>query len=198
MNAVLTEAMLPARLRLDRPMTDEELFAFCARNRTLRIERDSNGELILMSPSGLEGDNYTLELGTELTNWSRTDGRGKTFGSNAGFTLPDGSMRSPDAAWMSLSRWNALPDRERKRFGHVVPEFVIEVRSESDGLKETQEKMRMWLANGIELGWLIDPKLQVVEVYRPGESPEVHESPISMQGTGSVRGFCLIMERVWG
>ena len=158
MNLALTDAAIPARLRTERPMTDDELFEFCARNESLRVERDANGDLLLMSPSGLEGGGAELEVGTDLTIWAREDGRGKSFGSNAGFTLPDGSMRSPDAAWMSWQRWNALAAVERKRFGHVVPEFVVEIRSETDGLSGLQDKMRMWLGNGVELGWLIDPK----------------------------------------
>jgi Uma2 family endonuclease len=198
MNVALDYAALPARLRFERPMTDDELFEFCVRNDTLRVERDSNGELILMSPSGLEGDNYNVEITTELTNWARLDGRGKSFGSNGGFTLPDGSMRSPDGAWMSRERWNALAPKERKRFGHVTPEFVIELRSESDALAALQEKMTTWIANGVELAWLIDPKRRVVEVYRPGESAEIHQNPTSVQGSGPVRGFELVMARVWG
>jgi Uma2 family endonuclease len=198
MNVALDYAVLPARLRFERPMTDDELFEFCVRNDTLRVERDSNGELILMSPSGLEGDNLNAEITTELTNWTRQDGRGKSFGSNGGFTLPDGSMRSPDGAWMSRERWNALAPKERKRFGHVTPEFVIELRSESDALAGLQEKMTTWIANGVELAWLIDPKRKVVEIYRPGESAEVHHNPASVQGTGPVSGFELVMQRVWG
>lgn len=170
-------------------MTDDQLFAFCGANEMVRVERDSNGELILMSPSGLEGDWYNAELTADLTIWARQDGRGKSFGSNAGFTLPDNSMRSPDGAWMSLERWNALPVEERTRFGHVVPEFVIELRSKEDRLPRLQAKMRMWIANGVELGWLIDPKRRVVEVYRAGEETEVHENPSSVQGSGAVRGL---------
>src|SRR5580658_9591734 len=105
MNVALDVRALPARLRFERPMTDDELFKFCAKNELLRVERDSNGELILMSPSGLEGDSANAEITTELTLWARADGRGMSFGSNGGFTLPDGSMRSPDGAWLSLQRW---------------------------------------------------------------------------------------------
>lgn len=132
-----------------------------------------------------------------MTNWSRQDGRGKSFGSNGGFTLPDGSMRSPDGAWMSRERWDALAPKERKRFGHVTPEFVIELRSESDALADLQEKMTTWIANGVELAWLIDPKRRVLEIYSSGEQPEVHDNPTSVQGSGPVRGFELVMARVW-
>ncbi len=179
-------------------MTDDELFRFCGQNDVLRVERDSNGELILMSPSGLKGDDANAEITADLKLWARQDGRGKSFGSNAGFTLPDGSMRSPDAAWLSLERWKALAPRERERFGHVVPEFVIELRSRTDGLKELQKKMRIWIANGVQLAWLIDPKRKVVEMYRADEPVEVHQNPSSVQGTGPVRGFELVMDRVWG
>jgi Uma2 family endonuclease len=198
MNLAIDIRALPARLRFDRTMTDDELFRFCGRNEMLRVERDSNGELILMSPSGLDGDDANAEIITQLRNWARKDGRGKSFGSNAGFTLPDGSMRSPDAAWLSLERWKALAPRERERFGHVVPEFVIELRSRTDGLKELQKKMRIWIANGVELAWLIDPKRKVVEIYRADEPVEVLQDPSSVQGTGPVRGFELVMDRVWG
>jgi Uma2 family endonuclease len=198
MDVALDIRALPARLRFERPLTDDQLFKFCAKNELLRVERDSNGDLILMSPSGIEGDDANAEIITELRIWARQDGRGKSSGDNAGFTLPDGSMRSPDAAWMSLERWNALPKRERKRFGHVVPEFVIELRSESDRLPELRKKMSIWIANGVELAWLIDPKRKVIEVYRPGDEVEIHQNPTSIQGTGPVRGFELLMDRVWG
>jgi Uma2 family endonuclease len=197
MNFAVHDIVLPARLRLERPMTDNELFKFCARNELLQVERDANGDLILMWPTGLEGGGADLEIGTDLTIWARKDGRGKSFGSNAGFTLPDGSMRSPDAAWLSWERWNALAPKERERFGHVTPEFVIELRSKSDKLPTLQKKMRMWIANGVDLAWLVDPKRRVVEVYRPGEAAEVHENPSSVQGDGPVRGFELVMTRVW-
>ena len=198
MNVALNDAALPVRLRFERPITDEELFDFCAVNKKLRVERDSNGELILMSPSGLEGDGSNAEIITDLTNWAREDGRGKSFGSNGGFTLPDGSMRSPDCAWMPWQKWKGLAPTEQKRFGHVSPDFVIELRSESDNLPELQDKMKIWIANGVELAWLIDPKRKVVEVYRADEEAEIHQNPTSVQGTGPVRGFELVMERIWG
>ncbi len=198
MNVVLTDAVLPARVRFERSMTDDELFDFCAENETLRVERDSNGELILMSPTGLEGSSLNLKVSAYLALWVDQMGGGIAFDSNGGFTLPDGSMRSPDAAWMSRARWDALPRREQTRFGHVSPQFVVEIRSESDGLAELQGKMKMWIANGVELAWLIDPRRRVVEVYRAGQEPEVHEDPTNVKGDGPVRGFELVMGRVWG
>jgi len=180
-----------------RPVSDEELWRFCSINEQLRVERDANGELILMSPNGLEGSGWTSEINADLTIWARQDGRGKVFDSNGGFTLPDGSMRAPDASWVSWQRWDALPKAEQKRFGRVVPEFVIELRSESDRLPELKAKMRIWIENGVEIGWLVDPSRKVVEIYRPGEQPEIHENPSSVQGTGPIAGFELVMDRIW-
>ncbi len=197
MKLALEGVELPIRLRLERPLTDLELMRFCAVNELVRVERDANGELILMSPTGLEGSSWNSEVITELNLWARRDGRGKVFDSNGGFTLPDGSMRAPDAAWVSWRRWNAVPREEQKRFGRVSPEFVIEMRSENDRLSMLQDKMWLWIRNGVELAWLIDPQRKVVEVYRPGEEPEMHEQPTSVQGSGPVAGFELVLERIW-
>ena len=197
MNLALEGVELPIRLRLERPLTDLELMRFCTVNEMVRVERDANGELILMSPTGLEGSSWNSELITDLNLWARQDGRGKVFDSNGGFTLPDGSMRAPDAAWVSWRRWNAVPREEQKRFGRVSPEFVIEMRSENDRLPMLQDKMRLWIRNGVELAWLIDPQRKVVEMYRPGEDPEIHEQPTSVQGSGPVSGFALVLERIW-
>ena len=107
-------------------------------------------------------------------------------------------MRSPDASWISFAKIARLTEAERATFAPVCPEFVIEVRSKSDRLKPLQEKMRLWLANGADLAWLIDPQRKVVEVCRPNEEPEIHEDPTSVQGTGPVQGFELVLSRIWG
>jgi Uma2 family endonuclease len=198
MNLAFEEGVEPVRVRLDRAMTDEELLRFCAVNEPARVERDANGELIVMSPDfpaggAVEGDVY-LELGV----WARQDGRGKTFGSNSGFTLPDSSVRAADAAWVRWERWKALSEEQLNSFTALCPEFVIEVRSQTDRLTPSREKMQSWISNGAELAWLIDPQRRVVEVYRPGEPVEVFEDPTSVQGTGPVQGFELVMARVWG
>ena len=198
MNLALDNLELPIRIRTERPLTDDEFMEFCAANELARVERDSNGELIVMMAGGLEGGSEELSAGSELRVWALEDGRGKALGANSTFHLPDGSLRAADAAWVSWERWNALTERQRKRFGPLCPEFVIEVRSESDRLKPLQAKMKLWIRNGVELGWLIDPKRRVVEVYRAGESAEVWEDPTSVQGTGCARGFELVMGRVWG
>ena len=129
--------------------------------------------------------------------WAYQDGRGKTFDATGGFTLPDGSMRMPDAAWVSWQRWNALPREQQKKFGRVVPEFVIELRSETDRLLDLQTKMQLWIANGVNIAWLIDPYEKVVTIYRPGDGLEHLAQPASVKGTGPIAGFELVMARIW-
>jgi Uma2 family endonuclease len=198
MQFALANLELPARIRLERPMTDEELMRFCAANEMVRVERDANGELIVMSPSGSGTGQKNSELNFQLAAWARETNSGVTFDSNAGFTLPDGSMRSPDAAWIAWARWNALTKDEQERFAPICPEFVIELRSPSDSLPELQDKMRMWVANGAEVAWLIDPSRKTVEVYRPGREAEVVEGGSAVDGDGPVAGFVLELGRVWG
>jgi Uma2 family endonuclease len=198
MKLALNEVEFPVRLRFDRPMTDEELMRFSGENELVRIERDANGELIVMSPTGSDGGSTELEVGIELGIWGRADGRGKVFGPSSGFTLPDTSVRAADAAWVSWVRWNALSADQQKGFAPVCPEFVIEIRSETDRLAPLEAKMLQWIGNGAEVAWLIDPERRVVGIYRPGDEPEVHQDPSSVQGSGPVAGFELVMARIWG
>ena len=194
----IEQGLEPVRVRLDRPMTDGELRRFCAANEPARVERDANGDLIIMSPNFPAGNAIEGEIYAEVLFWARENGRGKVFSATAGFTLPDGSMRAADVAWVDRRRWDALSAKQLDSFTALTPEFVIEVRSKSDRLAPLREKMESWITNGAELGWLIDPERKVVEVYRAGEAVEVFEDPTSVQGTGPVRGFELVMGRVWG
>jgi Uma2 family endonuclease len=198
MNIAFPEIAEPVRVRFVTPMTDEELMRFCEENELARIERDSNGELILMSPTGFDGAGVEGDVYGELRDWARQDGRGKAYGANAGVTLPDGSVRAADASWVSWPRLNGLSPQSRKVFPKLCPEFVIEVRSETDSLADQREKMRMWIANGADLAWLVDPQRKAVEIYRPGREPEVLEGGSAVEGEGPVAGFVLELGKIWG
>jgi Uma2 family endonuclease len=198
MNVAFPEAAEPVRVRFATPMTDEELLRFCAENELARIERDANGELIIMSPVGFDGAGVEGDVYGELRDWAKRDGRGKAYGPNAGVTLPDTSVRAADASWVSWNRINSLSAEERKGYARICPEFVIEVRSASDRLKDMHEKMEMWLTNGVELAWLVDPLRKAVEIYRPGREPEVLVGGSAVEGEGPVAGFVLELGRVWG
>ena len=197
MNLDISQVELPVRLRMVRAMDDEALMRFCATNESVRVEREANGDLLVMSPSGFGSSMINSRINRLLTEWAEADGRGVTTDSNGGYTLPDGSMRAPNGAWVARSKVQRLSAADQARFAPLCPDFVIELRSESDRLPMLQEKMRLWIANGVELAWLIDPQRKIVEIYRPGEEPEVHEQPTSVQGSGPVAGFALVLERIW-
>lgn len=196
MQFTVKDMPLPASLIPANPMSDDELLEFCARNDLLRVERTRNGQIQLISPTGAGTGSVNSEINRQLANWAYAFG-GVVFDSNAGFSLPDGSMMSPDGAWVSSSRWNALSAKDRARFAPLCPEFVIELRSPSDSLRQLEEKMALWVDNGAQLAWLIDPESKTVRVYRPGDEVEVHQRPTSVQASGPVAGFELVMERIW-
>jgi Uma2 family endonuclease len=197
MNLAWAEFEPPIRISRDRPITDDELLRLSAENDSLRLERDANGELIVMTATGSEGGGIETDVATELNIWARSDGRGRAFGSNTGFKLPDSSVRAADAAWVSWQSWNAVSREARKKYAPICPEFVIEVRSESDRLSDLHAKMAQWIANGAEVAWLIDPIEKAVTIYRPGDEPELLAHPTSVQGTGPIAGFELVMARIW-
>jgi len=198
MNFNLAEMPLPLRFRPETPMSDEELMRFCAANDALRVERDANGEILVMTPAGSRTSHINSRITRLLDEWAEQDGRGVAFDSNGGFTLPDGSMRAADAAWVQLTRWDALSAEEQEKYAPLCPDFVIELRSPSDNLGDLRAKMELWIANGAQLAWLIDPEEKAVYLYIPGDSPQVLHYPTSVQGSGVVAGFELVMDRVWG
>lgn len=169
--------------------TDDDLFEFCKMNKELRIERDAQQNIIIMSPVGGYSGYYENELITEINIWRRQNG-GVSFSSSTGFLMPNGAMRSPDACWISEARWSKVTEEQKKKFPPVVPNFVAEVRSATDSLKGTKAKMEEWIDNGIRLGWLIDIKNQQVFIYRADDSIEIivgFEQHIN--GEGVMEGF---------
>src|SRR5271156_1850261 len=132
MNFALAEMPLPLRFRPETPMSDEELMRFSAANDAVRVERDANGEILVMTPAGSKTSKMNLRIGRFLDEWTELDGRGVAFESNGGFTLPDGSMRAADVAWVARTRWEALTDAEQSRYAPLCPDFVIELRSPND------------------------------------------------------------------
>lgn len=176
--------------RITTRMTDEEFFWFCQENKDLRIERNDKLEIVIMAPVYTLGGYRNGEVVRQLANWAVEDGTGLVFDSSTGFTLNDRSVRCPDAAWVSLAKWNQIPESERERFAAVCPEFIIEIRSASDSLGDLRQKCLFWLQNGAALVWLIDPKEKQTHVYRADKNPEVIKGFKGLiAGEGPVRGF---------
>ena len=190
---------LPVRLTPPAPMTDDELLEFSALNKALRIEQEPNGDLVIMTPTGGRTGKMNFQISRLLGDWAEADGRGYGFDSSTGFRLPDRSVRSPDACWIAKERWDALSDVQQDKYSPLCPEFVIELTSPTDRPKVVRRKMEQdWMPNGVQVAWLIDPKAKTVMIYRAGEETETLFDPTSIQGTGPVRGFELVMSRVWG
>jgi Uma2 family endonuclease len=178
-------------------LTDDQFFEFCQINRDLRIERTATGELLIMPPTGSGTGNRNAKLNQQLANWTDADGTGIEFDSSSGFTLPNGAKVSPDATWIKLERWNALTLEQQEQFAPIAPDFVVELRSKSDALKDLQDKMQEYIDNGVRLGWLIDRKQRRVYVYRPGVPVEIRENPETVSGSPELPGFVLNLGRIW-
>jgi Uma2 family endonuclease len=133
----------------------------------------------------------------QLRLWAKADGRGKAFDSSAGFVLPNGAMRSPDAAWVGLARLDALTAEQREEFLPLCPEFVIELRCKTDALRTLLDKMREYMENGARLGWLIDRRQRRVYVYRPDQEPQILGHPPTVSGEDVLPGFELDLAEVW-
>jgi Uma2 family endonuclease len=176
-----------------------EQFEFLAvANRDLRLERTAGGELIVNPPTGGESGQRNFNINGQIARWFEENQElGEAFDSSTGFILPNGAIRSPDASWVRRERWQALTAKQRKGFIPLCPDFVVELRSESDRRSELQAKMREYIDNGTRLGWLIDPQNHQVEIYRLGKEVEVLVNPSQLSGEDVLPGFVLDLKRVW-
>jgi len=188
---------LPIVLRPSGPVSDQELMRFSAQNAPFKIERNKEGALTIMTPVGGIGSTHEMYVAGKVFNWAEETSAGIAFSPNGGFNLADGSCLSPDAAWISLERWNTLTSEQQAGFPPLCPDFLIEVRSQSDARKIVEEKMQTWLDNGAKLAWLVDPIAASVTIYRPGRAPETLERPEIVKGEAPVEGFELRCTRLW-
>ena len=191
----LTLAIAPD---LNLQVTPEQFASLARTNTDLRLERTAQGDLIVNPPTGWETGKRNSNLNGELYLWWRNAGRpGHIFDSSTGFTLPNRAVRSPDASWVSDERWNARKTDPQETFARVCPEFVVELRSGSDRLPPLQAKMREYINNGTQLGWLLSPQNRTVEIYRGAGETERLTNPKTLSGETTLSGFALELSWIW-
>jgi len=196
MPLLIEDTWLPATLTAP-PMTDEEFVAFCGEHPDLSFETTASGELIVM-PLRYTRDGFrNAEIGAQLYMWAKADGCGRAADSSTGYVLPNSARRSPDASWVLKTRIRELDRYSQDHFYRLGPDFVIELRSDSDRLPVLRDKMREWIANGAQLAWLIDPSRRAVEIFRPDRESEIREDVTQIEGEGPVAGFVLDLSPVW-
>jgi Uma2 family endonuclease len=170
-------------------LTDDQFLQLCSDNGELRIEMSAQGELIIMPPPGAKTGMRNSKINQRLANWAELDGTGICFGTDTGFTLPNTAKRGPDAAWVRRERWNRIQDDQQEKLPHFSPDFVIELRSPSDHIRTVQAKMEEYVANGVRLGWLLDPFENRAYIYQPHRMTEVVDNPTILYGDPVLPGF---------
>ena len=193
----VTDLELPTALRLFKCVTDEELLRFSVENKPYKIERNSQGEITIRTPVGGIGSTHEAYVASTLYQWNEARQTGVAFILNAGFKLPDHSCLSPDAAWINLARWNELTPEEQEAYPPLCPDFLIEVRSRSDPRRLVETKMQLWMENGAQLAWLIDPILATVDIYKGNKPAESLEKPEIVTAGEPIPGFELRASRLW-
>jgi Uma2 family endonuclease len=178
-------------------LTDDQFYQLCISNPEAQLELTAQGVPVAMSPVGGDSGKREANLITDLNIWNRQTGLGEVFSSSTVFKLPRGSQRSPDAAWIERSRWEALTPAQQQVFPPIVPGFVIELRSRTDSLADLQTKMREYQDNGVRLGLLINPQDRQVEIYRLDGMVEVRQSPTQVSGEDVLPGFILDLSMIW-
>jgi len=190
-------ALPPRSIALEPPLSDEEFEYLCERTEFAFLERTKEGTIIVNAPAGGITSDGNGEITRQLRNWWIEHRRGRTYDSSCGFFLPDGSSLNPDGAYVTAGQLQDLTRDQRARFLRLAPAFVIELRSPTDSLPKCMKKMEAWIANGVELGWLVDPYAKQVHIYEPGAAAPRIEAGSHVAGTGPVEGFILDLEEIW-
>jgi Uma2 family endonuclease len=177
-------------------VTGAEFDILCQLNPDMRLELTTDGDLIVMPPTGGETGERNCKLTIRVGIWSEQTNLGRVFDSSTGydFTNLGGGKLSPDVSWIEQSR---LAGVDISGFIPVVPDFIIELRSKTDALKELQQKMAEYQRLGVRLGWLINPQDQQVEIYRQGRDVEILTNPAVVSGEDVLAGFTLELEQIW-
>ena len=196
MEIALPDITFQLKGNLSDAMSDKEFFDFCQQNELFRIERDENKQIIIMAPTNANTGIQNTNLLVELANWNKRTKLGVCFDSSTGFSLPDGSVRSPDISWLAKEKWDQLSDREKNKFPHVCPDFIIELKSKSDNLKFLTGKMHKWIENGCQLAWLINPDNKTVFIFRKknGDVEKIKGFNNILSGEDVLPGFKLNLE----
>lgn len=178
-------------------LTREQFYQLCEENPDLKLERNAQGELIIMPPTGGETGKSNSAINAQVWFWNEQNQLGEVFDSSTGFSLPNGAERSPDVSWVEKSRWDALTKEQKEKFIPLCPDFVIEILSPNDSLKKTQNKMQEYIENGCRLGWLINRRKQEVEIYRPGQDVTTLKAPLTLSGESVLPGLVLNLRKIW-
>lgn len=181
----------------NRKMTPDEFWEFCQQNPNLNAELTREGDVIIMPPTGFETSDRNAEITTQLRIWAKKDGKGKVTDSNGGFILANGATYAPDAAWTDKKRLEKFSAEELENFLPLCPDFVVELRSASDSIKDLQEKMFEYIENGAQLGWLIHTKTKQSFIYRANTEVEILENPSKVSGEPLLTGFELDLTEIW-
>jgi len=150
-----------------------------------------------MPPAGWKTGNRNAEVTMQLHLWAKQDGAGAVTDSSAGFKLPNGAIRSPDAAWISHARLTEMTEEQKGKFLPLCPDFVLELRSPTDSLIVLQAKMREYIDNGARLGFLLDPQQKRAYVYRSQTPVEILDNPETLPGDPVLPGFTLNLREIW-
>ena len=182
-------------------LTPEQFEQLANYEQEARLELTASGELIIMSPTGGTAGRKNFRLIQQLANWIDQNKTGIGFDSSTVFILPNGARKSPDASWIKLDRWNQLTQEQQDGFPPIAPDFVIELVSPSDlknqRYQDLQNKMQEYIDNGVKLGWLIEPKSKIVEIYRQDQLPEVLDNPQRLSGESLLPEFILDLTNIF-
>lgn len=178
-------------------MPADEFDRFVLQNSDLRIERDKFGTITIHPPMTYKSAKSESRALLFLQMWGHFNPTlGDVLTPSASFNLPDGAQCKADGAFVSAKKAAQLSEDEMDSIPHLVPDFVMEVRSKTDRLPALKKKMEeVWIENGVRLAWLIDPQTEKAWIYRADGSTEaIQNFDQKLSGEDVLPGFELDLQ----
>ena len=147
------------------------------------------GVLQKTPPAGFEHGICAAEIGSRLNVHVKTHKLGYVCGAETGFKItqnPD-TVRAPDAAFVSQA---SIEQQGIVRgYWEGAPDLAVEVISPGDTYAEVAEKVEDWLTAGCKMVWVINPRRETIEVYRPNADFIILRETDTLDGGDVVEGF---------
>ena len=154
------------------------------------------GELRPMSPSGGPHGDATSRITFYVNSLVYGQERGLTFTAETGFFVardPD-TVMAPDFAFVTEER---LPETLPEGYVSVVPDLAVETRSPNDTAKEVAVKVEDWLAAGVQIVWVIEPRKQTITSHRRGRQPLVFGTGDTLDGEDILPGLSVPLRMIF-
>ncbi|MCU0540688.1 MAG: Uma2 family endonuclease [Oscillatoriaceae cyanobacterium Prado104] len=166
--------------------------AFAEAGLDYQIELE-DGRISIVGPSDIVSSEISSRLIAFLFAWVDPRRLGRVCDSSGGFIMPDTNLKASDVSFVSAARLRESP----RYFAQLVPDLVVEIKSQSARIKVIESKIVKFIELGAIVGIAIDPDAETVKIYRTTGEPTVLENGDILTVPELFPGWELPVSQLW-